>query len=211
MRMSALTRFRTTYPAVILASMTVALIVLPHIFGGHVDSYSVYVIFQTFADFGLVALAIGMGMVMGEYDLSVAAVYGLRALIAVELGVHGVLLGVFVALVVGGTAGGVQGALMGRLGMRSVEVTLGGLLIITGITVVAAHEVTVTFPRLDVGLGLDARVLSVFSGRSLVVIGVFVLAALVMGFTRLGPEVRGVGGPRSSRSLASALGGSWRA
>lgn len=195
-------RPHTIYPAAILGVMVASFVLLPQVFGGHVDTYGVYAILQTFAAFGPVALAIGMGMIIGEYDLSAAAVYGLGALIAVELGVHGVVLGALVALAAGLAAGAAQGAIMARLGMRSVEVTLGGLLIIAGLTQILAHEVTVSFPRLDVGISLDGQVLSVFSDHSLIIIGLFLVAAIVMRFTRMGAQIRGVGGDRRSSRIA---------
>ena len=193
---------RSAFPVVILALMVASFLILPQFLGGKVNSYGVYAILQTAADFGLITLAIGLTMIMAEYDLSSAATYGLGALIAVKIGEHSIVLGVAVAAAIGMVTGFLQGGIMARLNMSSVEVTLGGLLIITGITEVIAHNETVPFSNFTVGLNLDKQILSVFSLRSLIVIGIFVAIAAVMYFTKLGPEIRSVGGDRRSSRIS---------
>lgn len=195
-------RIRGGYPVVILVLMGASFVILPQFLGGRVDSYGVYAILQTFADFGLIALAIGLGMIMAEYDLSAAAVFGLGALVAVKLGTDSVVLGALAGAAAGLLAGLIQGTIMARLNMSSVEVTLGGLLIVTGITEIITHSKTVSYPRFDVGLKLDEQVLSIFSIRSLIVLGLFAVVAALMHLTRLGPEVRSVGGDRRSSQIS---------
>jgi ribose transport system permease protein len=194
-------RARIPVPLIVLAVMATAFVVLPQFLGGRVNTLSVYTILQTFADYGLVALAVGLGMILAEYDLSAAAVFGLGGLVAVETGSGSPLVGIGLAVAAGLLVGASQGAIMARWRMRSVEVTLGGLLIVTGLTLVISKQKTVIYDRLDVSTDLNQRVLEVFSPRSLIVLGVFVLAALVVSLTRFGRDIRATGGDRRSARL----------
>jgi ribose transport system permease protein len=194
-------RRHLTLPVVVLAVMATAFVVLPQFLGGKVNTLSVYTIMQTFADYGLVALAVGLGMILAEYDLSAAAVFGLGGLLAVETGSGSPVLGIAVAAAAGLMIGTIQGGIMARWRMRSVEVTLGGLLIVSGLTLVIAKQKTVIYDRLDVSTNLNQRILEVFSPRSLIVLAVFIAAALVLGLTRWGRDIRATGGDRRSARL----------
>lgn len=194
-------RLRASLPVIVLTIMVAAFVVLPQFLGGKVNTLSVYTILQTFADYGLVALAVGLGMILAEYDLSAAAVFGLGGLLAVETGGGSPLVGILVASAAGLLVGAIQGGIMARWRMRSVEVTLGGLLIVSGLTLVIAKQKTVIYDRLDVSTNLNQRIFEVFSPRSLIVLAVFIVAALVIGLTRFGRDVRATGGDRRSARL----------
>jgi ribose/xylose/arabinose/galactoside ABC-type transport system permease subunit len=181
--------------------MVVALVVLPKLFTGHVDSFTIYTIIQAFADFGLVALGLGLTMVIAEYDLSSAAVYALGGLLAVKVGESSPLLGAALALGVGVTLGAFQGGLMTGLGISSVPITLGGYLICAGLTSALAHGKPVPYDNINLGIDLNRQIATIFSPRSLIVLGLFVVAAVVMRFTQVGRNVRAVGGDkRASRT-----------
>jgi ribose/xylose/arabinose/galactoside ABC-type transport system permease subunit len=182
--------------------MEIALFVLPKLFTGRVDSFTVYTILQAFSDFGLVALGLGLSMVIAEYDLSSAAVYALGGLLAVKTGESSPVLGAALALGVGIVLGVAQGGLMTALGISSVPVTLGGYLICAGLTSAIAHGKPVPYNNLNLGIDLNRQIASVFSPRSLIVLGLFVAAALVMRFTQVGRNVRAVGGDRRASRTA---------
>ena len=55
---------RALQPWLILLTMVVGLLVLPRVFGGNVNSFTVYTIIQAFADFGLVALGLGLSIAL---------------------------------------------------------------------------------------------------------------------------------------------------
>ena len=196
-----MSKLRLSLPAIILVVMAASFVILPQFLGGKVNTLSVYTILQTFADYGLVALAVGLGMILAEYDLSAAAVFGLGGLLAVKTGTGSPVVGILVASAAGLLIGAIQGGIMARWRMRSVEVTLGGLLMVSGLTVVIAKQKTVIYDRLDVSTNLNQRILEVFSLRSLIVLAVFIIAGLVIGFTRFGRDVRATGGDRRSARL----------
>ena len=200
-RLSGITA-RALQPWLILLAMVVALLVLPRVFGGTVDSFTVYTIIQAFADFGLVALGLGLSMVIAEYDLSSAAVYALGGLLAVKVGESTPLLGVVLALGVGIVLGAVQGGVMTSIGISSVPVTLGGYLICAGLTSALAHGKPVPYNNINLGIDLDRQIAGVFSPRSLIVLGLFVAVAAIMRFTRVGSSVKAVGGDRRASRTA---------
>jgi ribose/xylose/arabinose/galactoside ABC-type transport system permease subunit len=190
------------YPFAILALAALGMVLLPRMTSGTVTLINVYDVGQIFADYGLIALAIGVAMMAGEYDLSTAGAYALGAVVAVKLGGHSPLLGLAAALGVGLVAGLVQGGIVSRLNMSAVPVTLGGYLVLFGLNQELAHSKTVNFENYTIGLTLDEPILQIFSLRSLICLSIFAVVFLALRFTRLGAEVRAVGGDRRASRTA---------
>lgn len=189
-------------PYLILGLMFLAFYVLPSSSGRETTSLNVYDSVQTFADLGLVSLALGLTMIAGEFDLSVLGMYGLGAMVAVKLGGSSPVLGVFAALATGALAGVVQGSIVARLRMNSMTVTLGGYLILLGITGVIGDNKNVQYSDFNVGASLDEHIATIFSLRSLITIALFAIAYAVLRWTRLGTDLRAVGGERRASRTA---------
>ena len=66
--------------------MIVALALVPVVSEYTVRTANVYDIFQNFASYGLVALALGITIIAGEFDLSVSSMYLLGGMVAVLTG-----------------------------------------------------------------------------------------------------------------------------
>jgi ribose transport system permease protein len=195
-------RPRDVYPFAILGLAALGMLLLPRLTSGSVTLINVYDVGQIFADYGLIALAIGLAMMAGEYDLSTAGAYALGAVVAVKLGGHSPLLGLAAALGVGFVAGFVQGGIVSRLNMSAVPVTLGGYLVLFGLNQELAHSKTVNFENYTIGTSLDEPILQIFSLRSLICLSFFAVVFLALRFTRLGAEVRAVGGDRRASRTA---------
>ena len=73
-------------PFAILAIMIVALALVPVVTQYTVRTANVYDIFQNFASYGLVALALGITIIAGEFDLSVSSMYLFGGMVAVRPG-----------------------------------------------------------------------------------------------------------------------------
>src|SRR4029077_4061705 len=84
-----------------------------------------YSTLQSFSTFSLVALGLGLTMLIGEFDLSVAGVFGLAGCVAVLTGETNPWLGLACALAVGGSFGFAQGLIITAMKLGSVAVTLG--------------------------------------------------------------------------------------
>lgn len=189
-------------PYAILALMILALTLLPALTQYTVRTANVYDIFQNFASYGLVALALGITIIAGEFDLSVSSMYLLGGMVAVLTGVGSPLVGIIAALGTAILVGIIQGGLIARFRLNSMPVTLGGYLVILGITYILGHSKSVTYEKYTVGLRLDKPVVQIFSIRSLVSLGIFVLAAIVLRYLRVGRDIRAIGGDRRAARVA---------
>lgn len=189
-------------PFAILAVMIVVLALVPAVTQYTVRTANVYDIFQNFASYGLVALALGITIIAGEFDLSVSSMYLLGGMVAVLTGAGSPVVGVLAALGTAILVGLVQGGLIARFRLNSMPVTLGGYLVVLGITYILGHNTSVMYEKYTVGLRLDQPVASIFSIRSLVSLGIFVLAAVSLRYLRLGRDLRAIGGDRRAARVA---------
>jgi ribose transport system permease protein len=189
-------------PYAILALMILALALLPALSRYTVRTANVYDIFQNFAGYGLVALALGVTIIAGEFDLSVSSMYLLGGMVAVLTGSGSPLVGILAALGTAIVVGLIQGGLIAWFRLNSMPVTLGGYLVVLGITYILGHSKSVIYSNYTVGLRLDKPVLQIFSIRSLVSLGIFVVAALVLRYVRVGRDIRAIGGDRRAARVA---------
>ena len=112
------------------------------------------------------------------------------------------LLGIAAALGTAILVGLVQGGLIARFRLNSMPITLGGYLVVLGITYILGHNKSVLYENFTVGLRLDKPVLQIFSIRSLVALGIFVVAAIVLRYLRVGRDLRAIGGDRRAARVA---------
>ncbi len=195
-------RARELAPYAILAAMILALALLPALTTYTVRTANVYDIFQNFAAYGLVALALGVTIIAGEFDLSVSSMYLLGGMVAVLTGGGSPLIGILAALGTAIVVGVIQGTLIAGFRLNSMPVTLGGYLVVLGITYILGHNKSVLYENYTVGLRLDKPVLQIFSIRSLVSLGIFVATALVLRYLRVGRDIRAIGGDRRAARVA---------
>jgi len=189
-------RMRALLPPAILAAIAVLAVVVPLWAGVPLTTFSVFNTVQNAATLGLLALAVGLTVMAGEFDLSTIAVFTLGGLLAVKFGEASPLLGVALAVGAGVAIGAVQGGIQAATGISSVPLTLGGYIVVAGLCHIVAGEGILAYGNYDVGLWLDDTVALVFSPRSLVVLAVFGLVWIAMRHTAIGPMVRAVGADR---------------
>ena len=189
-------------PAAALLLVVVAFAGTPLSTGHPMTTFDVYNAMQGFAQIGLLALAIGLTMTAGEFDLSVVGTYAVGGMIAVQAGQSSALLGLLAAVAAGAAIGAVQGGLIAWLRIPSVPVTLAAYIALLGLAYVISGGLSVTFTNRAATLWVDQTVGGIFSPRSLITLGAFALAAVVLGFTRIGPELRAIGGDRRASRVA---------
>ncbi|HWK60429.1 MAG TPA: ABC transporter permease [Eoetvoesiella sp.] len=170
--------------------------------GNFLSMRSASSIFQHFATIGLVALGLGLTMLMREFDLSVAGMMGLGGCVAVLAGNDSAVLGVLAALCVGALGGLAQAAIMVWLRLGSVPVTLGGLLTFIGASYVITGNQTIPFENMEVAIAVNAPVLGFISLRALVVVVLFLVAASIIGYTRVGRDLVAAGSNRQGAVVA---------
>lgn len=157
---------------------------------------------ETASDTGLVALGLGLTMMIGEFDLSVVGVFSAAGCIAVLTGNAHPFAGLVLALGLGLFAGLAQGYLIVRLQLRSIGVTLGGMLVLSGLAYVLSENRSLPYDNMDVALALTQPIAVVFSIRSLLTLALFVIAAVVVGATRLGRDLIAMGSDRRAAMTA---------
>lgn len=197
-------RIRAMLPLAILAAIALVGLSLPMWTASGFSVFSVFNTFQNAATLGLLALAVGLTVMIAEFDLSSIAVFTLGGLLAVKFGEASPLLGIAVAMAAGGLSGALQGGVLVLTGISSVPLTLGGYIVISGLCHIVAGEGILSYANYDIGIWLDDPVALLFSRRSLAVLAIFVLLWAVMRFTRAGPEIRSVGADRRA-ALASGV------
>ena len=145
---------RDVLPFAILA-VVAALGLLPVFSHATIGTANVYNVLQTFADYGLLALAVGLTMILAR----------VRPLDGVDVrprrdggGAAGRRLagvGILAALAVGAARRPRSRVDHRGLRMSSVPVTLGGFIVLLGITYVISHDNDVPYDSITVGLRLD--------------------------------------------------------
>jgi ribose transport system permease protein len=189
-------------PTVSLLAVLVMFAGTPLVTGKPMQSFDVYNALQGFAQLGLLALAIGVTMIAGEFDLSVVGTYAVGGMLAVTAGVTSPLLGVLAAVTAGAAIGALQGGLIARLRIPSMPVTLATYIALLGLAYAMSGGLSRSYPNSDATLWVDQTIAGVFSPRSLVTLAAFLLAAIVLGFTALGRELRAIGGDRRASRVA---------
>ena len=174
----------------------------PLLNGKPLQVFDVYNALQGFAQLGLLALAIGLTMIAGEFDLSVAGTYAAGGMIAVQAGQSSAVLGVLAAVGAGAAIGAAQGGLVAAVRIPSLPVTLATYIALLGLASAMSGGLSVTYANTAATLALDRPVAVIFSLPSLITLAAFAIAALVLGGTRLGREVRAVGGDRRASRVA---------
>jgi ribose transport system permease protein len=202
MDVRSLGRPESLLPLTAVGVTVVAFLLVPVYSDATLATFDVYNTLQILARLGLVALALGLTMVAGEFDLSVVGIYALGGMLTIQLGNEHYLYGVLAAVGAGAVIGAVQGCIIAGLQVPSMPVTLATYIALLGLTSALSGGLTKSFSNVAVTLWVDQPVLTVFSPRSLVVLALFALALAVLAGTRWGRELRAIGGDRRASRVA---------
>jgi ribose transport system permease protein len=186
-----------------LFAMVLFFLVAPRFFGaGKITNTNYADVSSYLAAIGPITLAVGLGMVAGEFDLSVVSSYALGGVLAAKTGGSSPILGLLIAGGVGTAAGAVQGYIVGRLGISSVPVTLAGFLVLWGLSMAISGGGQVLYNNYSLSDSLNHDLFGVLSINGLIVLAVFVAVAGALGLTRIGATIRAVGGERRASQIA---------
>jgi ribose transport system permease protein len=191
-----------TRPVLVLSVVFVALLGMAMFTGTPLDGRLAYSVLQYFATLGPVALGLGLTMIAREYDLSVGSTLGLAGCVAVIAGAGNPYLGLLCGVGVGLVIGLVQGALIVGLRMSSIPVTLGGLMTIGAVSYVITGNQTITYPDLDVAMAVNTPIFGILSERSVIAVACFVIAAIIVTYTRIGRDLSASGSDRKAATTA---------
>lgn len=171
---------------------------------GFFDTRNLFALGQSFALLGMVTIALTLPMLVGEFDLSLEALVAVSGLVAVKVGTGSAVLGVSAAVGLGLGVGLVNGLLVVVLRLSSLVITLGAMLLLNGVAFRLAGGRVITYPNFAVGERLDRRIFSVLSIRSLLTVGVFVIASVVLRYLLIGRDIYAAGSDRSGARNAGA-------
>ncbi|MGE3449475.1 MAG: ABC transporter permease [Microbacteriaceae bacterium] len=202
MRLPALTRAEVLLPLVALGVTVLAFALVPIYTGDSLVTFDGYNALQIVARLGPIVLALGLVMIAGEFDLSVVGTYALGGMLTVQAGQEHFAYGLLAAIGAGAAIGLVQGTLIAKLQLPSMPVTLATYIALLGLTSALSGGLTKTYSNASVTLWVDQPVLQLFSPRSLITIGLFLVAAVLLGRSRWGRELRAIGGDRRASRAA---------
>lgn len=192
----------TLVPCVAFLVVLATFLFTPLITGKALTTFDVYNTLQGLAQLGLLTLGLGVMMIAGEFDLSVAGTYVIGGMLAVRTGQSSAILGVVIAVLAGAAIGAVQGGLIARLRIPSLPVTLATYIALLGLASAMSGGLSVTYANTAATLWIDRKIADVFTVQSLVAVAGFVIAAAIFGGTRLGREIRAIGGDRRASRVA---------
>jgi ribose/xylose/arabinose/galactoside ABC-type transport system permease subunit len=151
---------------------------------------------------GLVAMGMTFVIIAAGFDLSVAAVFALGAVVYVGLGEHMSLGFAFILVILIGMACGVaNGLIITKVRVNAFVATLGTASIFSGIAYIASGSQTLSSTQANIThLGIDK-----WLGMQIPVwflIGAFVIGGVLLALTVFGRSVYSVGGNREAARLA---------
>jgi ribose transport system permease protein len=165
-----------------------------------VGQTSIFPVLDNFALLGLLALGIGVTMIAGELDLSIASMAALMGVIAVKAQGAGLFGALLVATAAGMALGATQGYAIARLQINSVVFTIGTLILFRGLALLFGDQ---PIPLRDPFMGLPLLNRSgVLSGSIGIALGVFAVVGVALAFLKPGREIYAVGGDRREAAAA---------
>lgn len=189
----------------VLASRLVLFVVIFVFFTFFDDRFAtknnIFTVFEGFAFLGLGALAVGVTIIAGEFDLSIGSVAAVAGILAVKMADLGVIPAVVITVAIGTAFGIVQGVLIHRLKIQSLVFTLGTLIALRGVAFIISNENSVVLKDLELAKSVKKQ-LFIFSPFSLTTIAVFVVVGVFLLYNRYGREIHAIGGGREEAVAA---------
>ncbi|MFJ4268650.1 ABC transporter permease [Paenarthrobacter nicotinovorans] len=182
----------------VLCAVLVAMAIYSPGFNGEV---AIFVSLERLMLLGVVAAGLALTMIAGELDLSVGSVAVLAGVVAIDLADLGLWPCVLIATAIAALLGALQGMLIAKLGVNSLVLTIGALILWRGVAWVLAGGAPISLKDFSIS---DAMLLrwGVFSLGSLIAIAVIALVGIFLAVTKWGREIYAIGGARSEAIAA---------
>lgn len=162
---------------------------------------AIFPVLEGFALLGIVALAVGVTMLAGELDMSVASMAALGGVVAVKTAPGGLVACLLAALAVGAVLGAAQGFAIARLRINSLVFTIGTLILLRGVTYLVADNKPVLLKQFEVADPLFQR-WGIISPGVVTAAVLFLLAGGFLAYTKWGRELYAIGGGRQEAVAA---------
>jgi ribose/xylose/arabinose/galactoside ABC-type transport system permease subunit len=196
------------WPLLVIAFVGFSLL-LP---GDFLTSQNITFLMASSAGLSMIALAEGLCLLSGNFDLSIAAIATFSAMVAAKVmtdiqpmpGLQTTLIGIFVVLAVGGTIGLLNGISIAKLGVNPFLQTLSFLIIFEGAVIWVSARSIFRLPDSYLWLG-DGSVESLPISIPVSIpfmIGVFALTGFILKYTGFGRAIYAVGGDTNAADKA---------
>jgi ribose transport system permease protein len=152
---------------------------------------------------GIVAIGMTFVIITGGIDLSVGSILALSAALGAGMMKSGmpVLIAIVIMLICGVVVGGLQGVLIAKVKMPAFIVTLAGMTIARGITMVYTGGKTISaMPESFAAIGNEN--IGVIPIPVIIVIIAFLIAAYILQYTTYGRSTYALGGNREATKLS---------
>ena len=161
---------------------------------------NIMVVLKSIPLLGLLALGVGILMIAGEFDISVAATFQLTAFLMVQAYSNGwpLALGVVLAIVVALIIGLINGLITTQLKIPSFITTLGTMFVIRGVLLFVSQAKPINFFPGQLFQDMFTGKLDIFRAQFLWLLLFAVLTYLLMHRHRLGNHFFAVGGNREA-------------
>ncbi len=152
---------------------------------------------------GLVSVGVGLTMIASELDLSVGSMAALAGVLVVNMVGVGAFPALAIVVIAASAFGAAQGFAISLLNINSLVFTVGALIGLRGVALIAAHESTPTLPleMLSITDVVSGRIW-IFSPLSLAMLAAFAVAGLFASRTLWGREIYAFGGGRAESRAA---------
>ena len=170
---------------------------------GFLGENALFAVLERLVPLGIIAAGIAVTMIVGELDLSIASMAGVSGASVIVFSANGLGLVplIVIATALGACVGLVQGWVIAKLGISSLVLTVGTLILlrgaawlVTGGVPVSVADYTLTDPLL--------RRTWVFSPLSVTALIVLAVLALFLTRTRPGRDLYAIGGARTEAVAA---------
>lgn len=166
---------------------------------------NIYALMQIFSTLAVVAAGLAIVMIAAEFDLSIAGVFPLAALVTVKVAdSQGVLLAVVAAVAIGVAIGLVNGYMTGGRRIPSLAVTVATMVLTVGLGYLVANGELVSLKDFKISLRVTEPIFGIFSIQSFVQLGLALLAVAYLKVSWRGRFLYAVGSD-GDRARASGL------
>ncbi|HKG26748.1 MAG TPA: ABC transporter permease [Thermomicrobiales bacterium] len=166
------------------------------------SSFNIWEMLRNNSYYGLIALGMTFVIITGGIDLSVGAVVALTSVAAARFSVHGVFLAAAGAVALGLAVGLVNGGLIARFKIQPFIVTLAMLLACRGAALNLAHNANVSVDFASGYIDIGQKNLGRVPVPVVITIVAYLLASIVLNFTRFGRHTLAIGGNEEAARLA---------
>ncbi len=186
----------------IILVVAIALIIMSIVKKNYLSLHNISNIFSQVAIFGIVASAMTISIIGGEFDLSVGSMMGMISIFFAKLvQTQSVVTAILICIAIGVVCGAINGVFVGYVHINSFITTLSTMMIFKGIALTVCNSSPISFFQESLfefasGTGF------VLPNTAWIFIITLIIAGIVLRFTKFGRAVYATGGSYEVAKMA---------